>query len=284
MYHAPAAVHWIPHAKQAGSGASLPPALAMDHQSMNQNWDCDASRPAHHAVHMGVAVARRSILHQCPAGRRRIGVSNRSCVDSPTVIYLLGANKYLPEGIQGWMTDLSMPGGPGDEEPSIDLPAATQPPMNSYTQQLVDELATLVRLSRRISDVSLFGLTWLHYAVLRCLALAKTEVRITDMADNLCYDISVVSRQINMLIEAGLVERVRDPNDGRAWLVRLSPAGQARWQKAADRSVDWFRGLLTDFTDADQARAVTVIGALNRSIPEALRGQLSATSPPPANA
>lgn len=193
------------------------------------------------------------------------------------------------------MADIGTPDQPGElsevalSESVIDI--ASPPPQTdnldpaNTTERLVDALATLVRLSRRISDVSLFGVPWLQYAVLRYLAHCPNDIRLTELTDNLSYDMSVVSRMVNSLIEQGLIDRVRDPHDGRAGLMRLSPAGRASWRVAADRSVAVFTGFLSGFSDCDQATSAMVIESLNRAIPEALRGQFAAKSnPPPASA
>jgi DNA-binding MarR family transcriptional regulator len=52
-------------------------------------------------------------------------------------------------------------------------------------------------------------------------------VRITDLADRLMTDLSVVSRRVRALRGRGLIKSVPDPADRRAQLVALSPAGAA---------------------------------------------------------
>jgi len=55
----------------------------------------------------------------------------------------------------------------------------------------------------------------------------RDGARITDLADRLMTDLSVVSRRVRALRGRGLIESVPDPADGRAQLVALSPAGAA---------------------------------------------------------
>lgn len=51
------------------------------------------------------------------------------------------------------------------------------------------------------------------------------EARVADIAAEMFVDPSVASRQISYLEQSGFVSRRVDPNDGRAYLVRLTDAG-----------------------------------------------------------
>jgi DNA-binding MarR family transcriptional regulator len=51
-------------------------------------------------------------------------------------------------------------------------------------------------------------------------------VRATDLAERTCLDRSTVSRHLRQLEESGYVERRPDPDDGRAALLHVSPAGR----------------------------------------------------------
>jgi DNA-binding MarR family transcriptional regulator len=53
----------------------------------------------------------------------------------------------------------------------------------------------------------------------------QAPVRISELADAADLDLSTVSRQVRDLVDAGLVDKVRDPLDGRASLLSLTPHG-----------------------------------------------------------
>ncbi|MCL2783258.1 MAG: MarR family winged helix-turn-helix transcriptional regulator [Propionibacteriaceae bacterium] len=141
----------------------------------------------------------------------------------------------------------------------------------STTESLVDAVLTLVRLSRRFGDVSMFSLPWLPYAVLRCLQDSATDVRLTEVAETLACDISVLSRQVNAMIENGFLSRVRDPNDGRAWLLRLTTHGQMRLQEATHRRVVMCSEYLSAFDDAEQALCTRLVQHLSDGLIDAAR-------------
>jgi DNA-binding MarR family transcriptional regulator len=66
-------------------------------------------------------------------------------------------------------------------------------------------------------------------------ALVCGRVRVTDLATAVELDPSTVSRQVRHLEERGLVERTDDPDDRRAYRIRLSGEGRSRLDAGARR-------------------------------------------------
>jgi DNA-binding MarR family transcriptional regulator len=64
-----------------------------------------------------------------------------------------------------------------------------------------------------------------YWAMVR-LDEADGPLRLSDLAVSLQLDLSTVSRQVRQLVDAGLVTRHADPEDGRAALVELSRRGR----------------------------------------------------------
>jgi DNA-binding MarR family transcriptional regulator len=62
-------------------------------------------------------------------------------------------------------------------------------------------------------------------ALLRVLADAPEPLRLGALADRLAVEAPHVTRQVQRLERAGLLERVPDPGDGRARRVRISERG-----------------------------------------------------------
>lgn len=71
-------------------------------------------------------------------------------------------------------------------------------------------------------------------------------------------DVSVASRQLGVLERSGYVERRPDPLDGRASLLRLTPAGAAALDNARTLRSDWALGALSGW-DEDDARLLTAL-------------------------
>lgn len=73
--------------------------------------------------------------------------------------------------------------------------------------------------------------------------------RVSDIAHELHVDLSVASRQITALVDAGHVERQPDPDDRRAQIVRITDAGFAVLVGAHERMVEQLQHALEDWPD-----------------------------------
>jgi DNA-binding MarR family transcriptional regulator len=78
--------------------------------------------------------------------------------------------------------------------------------------------------------------------------LAAEPRRVSALADCVHSDVSTVSRQVSTLVGHGLLEKLSDPDDGRAQVVRLSDEGQALLADIAQQRTEWFRTLMDDWT------------------------------------
>ena len=108
-------------------------------------------------------------------------------------------------------------------------------------------------------------------------------LRSRQLAELSCLDPSTVSRQIDQLVRAGLVERLADPDDGRATLLHATATGQERFQ-AHRRQIE---ALLTDtlfreWSQTDLHTFTTLLRRLNdeamEQLPHLARGYRAATS------
>ncbi|MEO8556439.1 MAG: MarR family transcriptional regulator [Actinomycetota bacterium] len=75
--------------------------------------------------------------------------------------------------------------------------------------------------------------------------------RVSLLADCIHSDVSTVSRQVTMLVSHGLVDKVADPLDGRAFMVSLSPEGAELVERVKAARGEWFRQMLHDWEPAD---------------------------------
>jgi DNA-binding MarR family transcriptional regulator len=82
--------------------------------------------------------------------------------------------------------------------------------------------------------------------------LAKCgPVRVTDLAAAMGVDPSTVSRQVSQLAGDGLVDRVVDPGDRRAWLVSATDRGRLRAAEEVRRRVGSVEAVLSGWSDSD---------------------------------
>lgn len=83
---------------------------------------------------------------------------------------------------------------------------------------------------------------------------AHDELRISTLAELTHLDVSTTSRQVSSLTGHGLLEKLSDPDDGRAQVVRLSPTGRALLDQIQTRRTGWFHQVISDWSpgEADQ--------------------------------
>jgi DNA-binding MarR family transcriptional regulator len=77
-----------------------------------------------------------------------------------------------------------------------------------------------------------------------------------------------MTRIVGSLLEAGLVERAAHPDDGRAQLVTLTPAGHAAVEETRRRRDEWLCHQLSRLSEADRrtlARATVLLQDLSES-------------------
>jgi DNA-binding MarR family transcriptional regulator len=79
----------------------------------------------------------------------------------------------------------------------------------------------------------------------------RDGTRITDLADRLMTDLSVVSRRVRALRDRGLIETVPDSADRRVQLVVLSPAGAAMLDRLRASTGESVAKAMSGWTVAD---------------------------------
>ncbi len=105
------------------------------------------------------------------------------------------------------------------------------------------------------SDLAGFGLTMGDYEVLVRLSEAEDErMRMCDLASVLQLSPSGLTRRLDGLVSAGLVERVANASDRRVMFAALTPRGRAKLAEAAPDHVAsvrkrFFKGLTRNQID-----------------------------------
>ena len=88
-----------------------------------------------------------------------------------------------------------------------------------------------------------------------------SPVRMSVLATAVGVDMSTISRQVQSLEQAGLIQRQPDPADGRAALLALSPAGREVAEQLREAWLATVADVLVDFTPAEVER---LAGLLDR--------------------
>ena len=115
-----------------------------------------------------------------------------------------------------------------------------------------------------------------HYPVLFCLSGAP--LRVSAVADSIHSDVSTVSRQVSHLVQHGLLEKIGDPDDGRAQLLSLSPSGREVIDKLVRGRGQWFGQLLASWSDEDVRTFDAYLTRFGDDL-EGFKSRLAAPSP-----
>lgn len=106
------------------------------------------------------------------------------------------------------------------------------------------------------------GLNPLGVELLRVVAEIG-EVRASDLARRLIVTKTSISRYVNEMLDAGLLSQRRDPTDGRATLLSISPLGRRTLAEREDRRSAVLRELCAGWTEDDVDRMTTLLQRLN---------------------
>ena len=77
-----------------------------------------------------------------------------------------------------------------------------------------------------------------------------------------------MTRRLNTMVEKGFVERLADPEDGRAWLARLTPAGRAVSEALLSDTQPRNLAMLSEFSPQEWTTMIDLLKRLNRVMQE----------------
>jgi DNA-binding MarR family transcriptional regulator len=133
---------------------------------------------------------------------------------------------------------------------------------------LEDELIAIARRSRRLHRDQARAL---HpqldpTALPVVLVLVQREpLRMSELAEALWLDKSTVTRQVDAVARLGLVERVPDPADARARLVRLTREGRSRVTAVLAEQRQMWTAALTGWSTSDLRELTRLLRQLRDS-------------------
>ena len=103
------------------------------------------------------------------------------------------------------------------------------------------------------------------YLMLSWLA-DEGPMRASSMVDHFGIDKGAVSRQLQHLVDLGLVERTPDPDDGRATLVAASDDAVRRLADVSEHRRKWLDERLGDWTTDELETFAVTLEKYNRAL------------------
>jgi DNA-binding MarR family transcriptional regulator len=153
----------------------------------------------------------------------------------------------------------------------------TGPPVDGQlgaVEEATDLRVALLRIQRQLRSKTASDITPSQSSALSRIEQAG-PVRLGTLAELEGTTAATMSRVIDSLADRHLIERVPDPLDGRASLVRLSPQGGALLHELRARYTEVLRGAMAELTHEEQRvlrRAVPVLERLSDLLQSGDRG------------
>jgi DNA-binding MarR family transcriptional regulator len=134
---------------------------------------------------------------------------------------------------------------------------------------LEHEMGVLVRRIRRLIAVRARmvhpDLSPVAYSMLMALNDSGPQ-RASDLVEIFSVDKGAVSRQVQALLELGLIERSPDPEDRRAMILAISEEGHRRLDSIAVQRRSEVNERLVGWTDDDLSSFVTTLSRYNAAL------------------
>ncbi|WP_309647632.1 MarR family transcriptional regulator [Nocardioides sp.] len=136
-------------------------------------------------------------------------------------------------------------------------------------RQLEQEVGVLVRRVKRVIGVRARlvheELQPSSYLMLSYLA-EHGPTRSSAIAEIFAIDKGAISRQVQHLVDLGLVDRSQDPEDGRASLLDASDDARRRLADVTEHRRKWLDEQLGDWSEAELSGFVEELGRYNQAL------------------
>lgn len=156
--------------------------------------------------------------------------------------------------------------GVDDARTGAEWGAAESPGRRAAAEDVERELVLMFRRARNLSTVVAAhvhpDLDPASYSLLLMID-EMGPMRGMDVAERIGVDKSTVSRQIATLVQLDLLERVPDPDDGRARRVRLSELGQERLAQVRGERSKHLRNEFAAWSTEDLTTLAQLLSRLN---------------------
>jgi DNA-binding MarR family transcriptional regulator len=108
------------------------------------------------------------------------------------------------------------------------------------------------------------GVTPTRLAALAALSRHPEGLRQGDLAELMGVSAPSMTRLVEIMLEAGWVERLRDPDDQRALVVRLSPVGHTTLETLREESTGQLSEELAELSAEERAVLEAAVPVLRR--------------------
>lgn len=147
------------------------------------------------------------------------------------------------------------------------LKAAERAWLTSLTSTITDVTRTThsMRLYDAMGERAGLGIRPYLFGVLTRIDELQ-PVRVTDVADEMDYDRSTVSRHVAELVSLDCVLRDQDEADGRAVILRLTPKGEQAVAAVFEAWMEFLHSTVDDWAPDERAQFLTLLTRFSASM------------------
>lgn len=125
---------------------------------------------------------------------------------------------------------------------------------------------TLIETEIRTRLRTEFGITLPRFDLMAQLDRHPEGLRMGELSKRMMVTSANVTGIVNLLEQEGLVARDAVPGDGRAYSVRLTPAGRRSFKRMAARHEGWIIELMSGLQENERATLMATLSTLKRGL------------------
>lgn len=125
---------------------------------------------------------------------------------------------------------------------------------------------TLIETEIRTRLRTEFGITLPRFDLMAQLDRHPEGLRMGELSRRMMVTSANVTGIVNLLEQEGLVARDAVPGDGRAYSVRLTPAGRRSFKRMAARHEGWIIELMSGLQENERATMMAMLSTLKRGL------------------
>ena len=151
-----------------------------------------------------------------------------------------------------------------DETPVLDLASRLTQEDNQSLKLWLRMLSCTVRIENEIRSRlrTSFGITLPRFDLMAQLERFPDGLRMGELSKRMMVTGGNITGITDQLEQEGLVQRVPDPKDRRAYAVKLTHAGRRAFAEMAVVHEAWIADMLKDISGADKAQLIALLSQM----------------------
>jgi len=155
-----------------------------------------------------------------------------------------------------------------DEDEQLDLASRLTQDHHQSLKLWLRMLSCTVKIENEIRGRlrAQFGITLPRFDLMAQLERYPDGLRMGELSRRMMVTGGNITGITDQLEQEDLVQRVPDPKDGRAYSVKLTPAGRKAFAAMAAVHEEWIAELLQDVSGKDKAQLIELLSHMKRSL------------------